>query len=94
MSELDTIHYLAERYLADLQGIADAIEDSKRPAPPPNVYLLRMTTPRWFAGFRGDTNRPVWSYDVKYAKTVAHSDHLAFLDALARVGETIFGMWA
>lgn len=94
MSELDTIHYVAERYLANLQLLAEDVEASKRPIPPPMVYLLRMNAPRYFAGFKGDTNRPVWSYDAKYAKVVKHSDHPLFLEALARIGETIFGMWA
>lgn len=82
MSKLDEIHYIAERFLENYEAEqAQEFTTMSIERGMLQVILVRDKMPEYFCGFReGDTHRPVWAHDPKYAKSIdlAESDTYLF----------------
>jgi hypothetical protein len=72
MNELENIHYVAERFIKDYKAEQDAVYTTAAiERGMLQVNLVRHNAPEYFCGFKGgNTERPVWSHDIKYAKSI------------------------
>lgn len=94
-SPVDDIHYIAERFLAELAAVGEGkLEEPQKKPFVPHVYIIRGTTPHLFCGFKNNTKTPVWAHDFRFAKLIRHEEHPEWLDALEKLGEPSLAVWA
>jgi hypothetical protein len=94
MNQLEDIHYIAERYLSDLQAVAEGKLAPPKPIYIPHVHIIRGNIPGLFCGFKTNTKTPVWAHESRFAKRIRHDEHTQWLNALEALGEPVVAIWA
>jgi hypothetical protein len=90
---LACIHYVAEKYLADLEACeANALTTERIERGCLQILLLRDRSPEYFCGLN-QNGIPVWSYDVKYAKSIDLVQINVWTETLVELGEFVMPIW-
>jgi hypothetical protein len=89
------IHYEAERFLEEYNArqahtvITERIANGVL-----QVILMRMDRPQYFCGFKADNKTPVWTYDIKLAKSIDYSLAEDWIRMLDYYGNFVFPIWS
>lgn len=93
---LECIHYVAEKYLADLEAceanslMTIALETA--PIGILQVVLQRDRIPEYFCGLNKN-GIPIWSYDRQYAKSIDLDLVAIYTETLVELNEMVLPIW-
>lgn len=88
------IHYEAEKFLDEyLETQANTLMTERILNGMLQVILVRAEKPQYFCGFKSDGRTPVWSYDIKFAKSINYSNADTWTEALLKRGDFVLPIW-
>ena len=90
MSKFEEVHYIAERFLEDYhQAQANTLTTERLELSAKQVMLVRSRIPAYFVDFKANGRKPIWSHDIRFAKTIPISEFDVWAESLKQHGEEV-----